>query len=141
MFGKPEWFGRRKYSGWGLTPRTWQGWAYILVMVLPLMALPTLGLNGETIFAVTLAWVLLFCFDMLDIMLKLKKDEREKQIEALAERNSAWAMIAVIAAGVGYQVAQGIVKHTVTIDPFLISALLAGAAVKGVTNYYLERRM
>jgi hypothetical protein len=27
MFGKPEWF-REKTFGWGLTPVTWQGWAY-----------------------------------------------------------------------------------------------------------------
>ncbi len=27
MFGKPNWF-RPKAIGWGLTPITWQGWAY-----------------------------------------------------------------------------------------------------------------
>ena len=27
MFGKPNWF-RPKTLGWGLTPITWQGWAY-----------------------------------------------------------------------------------------------------------------
>lgn len=27
MFGKPNWF-RPKAFGWGLTPITWQGWAY-----------------------------------------------------------------------------------------------------------------
>ena len=27
MFGKPNWF-RPKTFGWGLTPITWQGWAY-----------------------------------------------------------------------------------------------------------------
>ena len=27
MFGKPNWF-RAKTFGWGLTPITWQGWAY-----------------------------------------------------------------------------------------------------------------
>lgn len=29
MFAKTEWFQKRKYGGWGLTPRTWQGWAYV----------------------------------------------------------------------------------------------------------------
>jgi hypothetical protein len=28
MFGKPEWFVPNKF-GWGLTPVTWQGWAYV----------------------------------------------------------------------------------------------------------------
>ena len=27
MFGKPQWF-RPKAIGWGLTPISWQGWAY-----------------------------------------------------------------------------------------------------------------
>ena len=30
MFGKPNWF-RSKAFGWGLTPITWQGWAYTAV--------------------------------------------------------------------------------------------------------------
>ena len=30
MFGKPNWF-RPKTFGWGLTPITWQGWAYSAV--------------------------------------------------------------------------------------------------------------
>lgn len=30
MFGKPNWF-RPKAFGWGLTPKTWQGWAYTTV--------------------------------------------------------------------------------------------------------------
>jgi hypothetical protein len=29
MFGKPEWFKKRTW-GWGLTPVTWQGWAFTL---------------------------------------------------------------------------------------------------------------
>ena len=33
MVGKPNWFKRRKYGGWGLTPATWQGWAYIAIFV------------------------------------------------------------------------------------------------------------
>ena len=30
MFGKPDWF-RKKRFGWGLSPKTWQGWIYALV--------------------------------------------------------------------------------------------------------------
>ena len=33
MIGKPEWFTYRIF-GWGLRPRTWQGWAYILAALL-----------------------------------------------------------------------------------------------------------
>lgn len=141
MFGRPEWFGRRKYGGWGLSPKTWQGWAYILVMALPVYAFQALGLNGEGLFALTLAWIAIFILDIIDIMAKLKKDEREKQIESLAERNSAWAMVAVITAGIGYQVSQSIVNNAYSVDMFLFAALIAGALVKGATNAYLERRM
>jgi hypothetical protein len=28
MFGKPEWFKEKVWGGWGITPATWQGWAY-----------------------------------------------------------------------------------------------------------------
>ena len=141
MIGKPEWFQRRKYGGWGLTPKTWQGWLYILAIMAPLFALQLLGANGETIFSASLAWMLVFGMDMLDIMRKLKKDERETQIEAIAERNSAWAMVAVIAAGIGYQAASSIVNNAVKVDPILLIALIAGALVKAATNIHLERKM
>ncbi|MDD5111097.1 MAG: hypothetical protein PHG85_00970 [Candidatus Altiarchaeota archaeon] len=141
MLGKPEWFQRRKYGGWGLTPKTWQGWLYILVIIAPLFVLQMLGANGETIFAANLAWILVFGTDMLDIMRKLKKDERETQIEAMAERNSAWAMVAIIAIGVGYQAASSAASQTLQVDPFLIAALIAGALVKAASNIHLERKM
>lgn len=33
MLGNPKWFKRRKYSGWGLTPATWQGWVYLGTLI------------------------------------------------------------------------------------------------------------
>ena len=46
MFGKTEWF-QPKVRGWGLRPRSWQGWLYALawgsVISLPFGALVTLG--------------------------------------------------------------------------------------------------
>ncbi len=141
MFGKQEWFKRRKYGGWGLTPKTWQGWAYIVAMVAPIALMQSLGLNGDKIFYLTLAWCIVFVIDMVDIMAKLKKDERETQIEAISDRNSAWAMVAVIAAGIAYQVATSVVSKDPNIDPFLLAALLVGAFVKGATNIYLEKKM
>lgn len=141
MLGKPEWFQRRKYGGWGLTPKTWQGWAYTVVMFAPILLLQAFGASGETLFAVTLAWTLFVCFDVIDIMAKLKKDEREVHIEAIAERNSAWAMVAVVVIGLGYQTASSVVKNTLEVDPFLPAVILAGAVVKAATNWHLERRM
>ena len=40
MIAKPEWFNQRKYSGWGVTPRSWQGWAYTLAIIVPAGDLP-----------------------------------------------------------------------------------------------------
>ena len=141
MIGKPEWFARRKYGGWGLTPKTWQGWAYIALIALPIVLLNLVKASGETMFVLTVAWVIVIILDVLDIMVKLKKDEREAQIEAKAERNSAWAMVAVLTAGIGYQVASSAVKATLEVDPFLVAALLGGLVVKAASNAYLERRM
>lgn len=32
VFGRPEWFDRLP-GGWGLRPRTWQGWAYLFAFL------------------------------------------------------------------------------------------------------------
>lgn len=32
VFGRPEWFDRLP-GGWGLRPRTWQGWAYLSIFL------------------------------------------------------------------------------------------------------------
>ena len=52
MIGKPSWFQRRKYGGWGLFPRVWQGWAYLVVAVglfllAPAAAFIVFGLGGR----------------------------------------------------------------------------------------------
>jgi cobalamin synthase len=141
MIGRPEWFERRKYGGWGISPKTWQGWVYIFVMLLPIVVVKYLGFDRQTIFIYFGFWLLVFFLDVLDIMARLKKDERETHIEAIAERNSSWAMVAVLTIGIGYQVAAGAVSGEMIVDPFLLAALLAGAIAKSVTNYRLERRM
>ena len=33
MIGKPEWFERRKYLGWGIHPKTKEGWIYLLFII------------------------------------------------------------------------------------------------------------
>jgi len=141
MIGRPEWFQKRKYGGWGVTPKTWQGWAYMLFVVLPVYAMQYIGVSGGSMFIFTLAWIVVVILDLIDVMQKLKMDEREKQIEAIAERNSAWAMVAVLTLGIGYQVASSVVRQSVSVDPFLVTALMAGAIVKAASNIHLERKM
>jgi hypothetical protein len=141
MIGKPEWFTRRKYGGWGLTPATWQGWAYIIAMILPLMAFQALPYwTAEVRFAVTGIWVLVLAVDVLDIMVRLKMDEREKLHEAIAERNAAWYMVVVLAAGLGYDLVVNALQQKVYVNPFFAAALFGAVLVKAATNIYLDKK-
>lgn len=139
MIGKPEWFERRKYTGWGLTPKTWQGWAYIGIVAAPIIVLPFLHLEGQLTTYLMLGWAGLMAFDVLDIMLNLKQDEREKAHEAIAERNAAWAMIAVLTIGIAYQAASSAKTGILILDPFLVIAVAGGLAAKAFTNWKLAR--
>ena len=106
MIGKPEWFKRRKYGGWGLYPVDWRGWVYIICFMIPFVvfqSLPYWGINVKL--AVTGVWLVVLVFDTLDIMAKMKKDERERIHEALAERNAIWVVTIVLAIGLAFQVA------------------------------------
>jgi hypothetical protein len=141
MIGKPEWFARRKYGGWGLTPATWQGWVYIAAMILPLMAFQALPYwTTEVRLAVTCIWVIVLAVDVLDIMMRLKMDEREKLHEAIAERNVAWYMVLVLAAGLGYDLIVNALQQKVYVNPFIAAALLGAVLVKAATNIYLDKK-
>lgn len=141
MIGKPEWFARRKYGGWGLTPKTWQGWVYIAVIMLPLIIFHSLPFWTDMIrIYVTLVWVAFLLVDVTDIMMHLRVDEREDRIESLSERNAAYAMIAVIIIGILYDVFRSASAQQVQFNPFLFAALIGGAAVKSISNIIYERR-
>ena len=134
MIGKSEWFGRRKYGGWGLTPKTWQGWVYIVVfagMTAIIQALPT---TVDIRQYMTYALIGIVMLDVLHIMSILKKDELEEKVEALSERNSTWAMVSVLAVGIIYQ------SITSQVDIFLIVTLGAGVVTKAISNWWLEHK-
>lgn len=141
MIAKPEWFERRKYSGWGVTPRSWQGWVYTLAIFVPLVifqALPYLDAQVRT--AGTVFWVVFVLLDLLPIMVTLKKDEREYKNEAIAERNAAWFMVLVLVIGILYEIVISGLNHEVSINWFMVLALLGGAVVKGVSSYNLDHK-
>ena len=141
MIGRPEWFTRRKYLGWGVMPKTWQGWAYIAAAVIPIFAIQYIGFWSEkTKMIATGIWAVILIADFFDIMIRMKKDEREKIHEAIAERNAMWAMIIVLTAGIGYEAASSAVKQALKVDPFIIAALFAALIVKAVSNVYLDKR-
>jgi hypothetical protein len=141
MIGKPEWFKRRKYSGWGFTPATWQGWVYILVMIVPIIVISNLKMPGDTQIVFLVIWALIFCVDFVDIIIHLKKDERDRIHEAIAERNALWVVLAVMVAGLAYQVASDVVTKSITkVDPVILIALFAALIAKIITNVYLDKK-
>jgi len=141
MFGKPAWFQRRKYTGWGIAPKTWQGWVYVIVAVLPLVIFQSLPYwSVEVRYWVTIGWVALLVLDVFHIMTHLDRDEREYKIEAISERNSAWTMILIIGIGVAYQAFKSASVQGMEVDSFLIAALIGGVIAKAVSNLYYSKK-
>ncbi|MFH0978055.1 MAG: hypothetical protein V1837_02005, partial [Candidatus Woesearchaeota archaeon] len=58
----------------------------------------------------------------------------------IAERNSMWVMLVVLAIGVAYESARSVVLQKFTVDPVIIIALVIGLAVKAISNIYLDRK-
>lgn len=141
MIGKPEWFNRRKYSGWGIgTPRNWKGWVYLAGIFIPFLVFQLLPFWSSTARIIaTGAWILFLIFDVTSMMIKIG-DERERIHEAIAERNALWAIIAVLIVGIGYQIAYSAVNQNFKIDIFLIIALFVGVIIKAISNFYLDRK-
>ncbi|EKD23749.1 MAG: hypothetical protein ACD_81C00186G0003 [uncultured bacterium] len=142
MIGNPKWFSRRKYTGWGFTPKTWQGWVYIAVIMLPIAIVASVNPEGTWTSVFLIIWALVFAVDFIHIMVGMRKDERERIHEAIAERNALWAILAVLIFALAYQTASGIAAHalTPTFDPFILAAIIAAVIAKAATNIYLDRK-
>lgn len=141
MIGKPQWFTRRKYLGWGVWPKTWHGWLYIAVWLLIFAVIQLVPqLPEQTRMIATFVLLIIIGADVVDVMIRMKRDERERLHEAVAERNAMWAMLIILAVGVAYEVARSTVLQRFVIDPVIIVALVAGLAVKAASNIYLDRK-
>lgn len=129
MIGKAKWFTLRKYTGWGLTPVTWQGWLYTALFVAPIAILESISVaqNFKTVF--TTVWVIIFLADIFHIMIQLKKDERERLHEAISDRNALWFMMFVLI---------GWVLFKQDLNPIFFIALIGATVVKAATNFYLR---
>lgn len=142
MIGNPKWFKRRTYTGWGITPKSWQGWAYIFgITALILIASLITYLTGMTEKAQLITVVILLSIiiiDFIDMTRKIKQDERESLHEAIAERNVAWFITLVLSIGIVYQSIISILHSSLYVDPFIIIALTGGTIVKGFSNWYLS---
>ena len=141
MIGKAEWFKIRKYGGWGVVPQTWQGWIYIAVFLIPMIIIGFIpGINEKSKTVITLVWTGLILVDIAEIMIRLRKDEREEKNEAVAERNAAWFMIAILVGGMFYQIISSIQQGKANIDPIILITLFGGAIVKSLTHLWLDKR-
>jgi uncharacterized membrane protein len=129
MIGKSKWFSPRKYTGWGLTPVTWQGWLYIVCFVAPIAILSSVSIDQNIKNTFTSIWIGIFLLDILHIMTQMKKDEREYLHEAIADRNALWFMIFVLLISV-------FIKQV--IDPIFVIALVGATLIKAGTQFYLK---
>jgi hypothetical protein len=147
MIGKPNWFQRRKYGGWGIFPKTWQGWVYIagaiaifaLIQYFPLGDAQATG-NGQIRIIATFIFAAIFVLDIIHIMVRLPMDERDRIHEAIAERNALWAIVTALAVGMVWQAATSAITKNIQIDPILIAALVVGVLAKAATNIYLDKK-
>ena len=145
MIGKPEWFTYRIF-GWGIRPKTWQGWVYLAFFA---------GILGFTA-AVTInraanAWVFgivggLLMLDIIHIMTKMPKvhDERENQHQLIIERNVSFAAILAILGVVLFQTFQNAEIARAGGYPFDMSLMVVlgvMVVVKAASYGYLKWKM
>jgi len=141
MIAKKEWFERRKYLGWGVHPKTWQGWAYIIGLILIVMIVQSLPFwTDEMRFYITIGFVGFILIDILPLMFTINRDEREHKIEAVSERNAAWFMAMVLTGGLVYDLIIGALNQQINVNWFIVIALFGGSIVKTITNIVLERK-
>lgn len=141
MLAKAQWFQKRKYTGWGINPRTWQGWVYIacfISLMVFIQSVPFLGVLLKNIFSIVL--IAFFLVDTLKVMASLDKDELEEKNEAMAERNAAWAMVIILTIGILYQAIPRGAENINGVDPFLIATLIVGFAVKATSYLIFEKK-
>jgi uncharacterized membrane protein len=127
--------------GWGLFPKTWEGWAYILVAIAIgalIQYLPVVDEQTKTV--ITIAFIAIIILDVIHMMAKLPMDERDRIHEAISERNALWAILAALVIGIGWQAGTSIVSQNVQIDPVIIAALAAGLIAKAISNIYLDKK-
>lgn len=141
MLAKANWFQKRKYTGWGINPKTWQGWVYIagfICLVAIIQSLPFFSTIIKNIFSGIL--IVFFLVDTLKVMATLDKDELEARNEAIAERNAAWAMVLIITIGIVYPIISQGDKGMSEINPFLLATLVIGFIVKATSYFFLEKK-
>lgn len=148
MIGNPKWFKYRIF-GWGIAPKTWQGWAYIAVaafVIAGTMAMPMNNVLKAWIFGIVLG---IFFLDVLHIMMQLPKttDERENYHQLIIERNCSFAAIVALLGIAMYQAYQNNaffaknVNLAVPFDMTILVVLGAMLFVKIASTLYVRAKM
>ena len=145
MIGKPEWFKYRIF-GWGLAPKTWQGWVYTATLATVLGFVTAVTATSALhpfafgiIFAIVIA-------DVIHIMTQMPKtnDERENYHQLLVERNCSFAAVGTLVAVALYQAYQhrALLQTGVAIpfDLSLAIVFLAMLVTKVVSTAYVKMR-
>ncbi len=143
MIGRTEWFTYR-VAGWGVTPRTWQGWVYVLGAIGLFVGLGSLPLPEHTknIMLGTLGGV--FFLDLIIIWSQLGKvhDERDRQHQIIIERNCSLAAVLGLVGAMFYQTYQHAAStgQGLPFDPLLL--VVAGIMVltKLISTLYYRRK-
>jgi hypothetical protein len=90
--------------------------------------------------SVTVVWLFILLIDVIDIMRKMKLDEREKIHEAIAERNALWGIMVVLIFGILYDLVTNALNEKVYVNPFIMAALIVALLIKSLSNYILGRK-
>ncbi|MBU1031047.1 MAG: hypothetical protein ABIC91_08095 [Nanoarchaeota archaeon] len=143
MIGKPEWFTYRIF-GWGLRPKTWQGWLYV-VIIMALCGLISLLPAPDNIKSWLFGAVItIFIIDVLIIMTKLSKvhDERENKHQLIIERNASFTAVVAIVAIMLFQVYQNrFLDLEMPFDKSLLIVLIVMVVMKGISTIYVNKKM
>lgn len=144
MIGKPEWFTYRIF-GWGVRPRTWQGWVY-LAAVAAIMGLikflPVANAIRMWCFGILVGLVVL---DVIIIMTRLDKehDERERLQQMIIERNCSFAAVTALSAIAIFQAFKN--RHLgeigIHFDGSILIVIVVMAVTKLISTWHVRRKL
>lgn len=144
MLGRPEWFTYR-LMGWGLAPRTWQGWVYIAAFMGVWGLIRLLPLAEAIRQALTFTVIGLLVMDVISIWAQMGKhhDEREKLHQLIIERNCSVAAVFAVLAAMVYETWRNAssTSSSIPFDPVLLGILGVMALTKLVSSTWLKARM
>ena len=144
MIGKPEWFTYRIF-GWGVRPRTWQGWVYLATVgafMGLIKFLPITNTIRMWCFGILVGLVVL---DVILIMTQLDKvhDEREKLQQMIIERNCSFAAVVALIGIAAFQAFknQHLTKNGIPFDSPILIVIVVMGVVKIVSTWYVRRKL